>query len=252
MEEHKVTRELVERNNSIVKLTFRQKAFLSRVLDFYRETREPLHYSVIAEQLGLSNSTAYDMLRLLEQKGMISSEYATPKATSGPGRSSILFMPTAEAIELFTHLAGGSLEDEEWENVKAHILASLCQGKAPEYQGLLRELLVRIPKARSPLVHCAEVITVFLLSLREARHKLGGQSPVSMLLAAPASKSGMSILAGLILGLSLADQKVQWLLGDFQKYTKKYEASLQELNPESLIVLHQFTQDVWGSLKTVP
>ena len=235
-----------------MKLTFRQKAFLSKVLDLYRETQEPLHYSVVAERLGLSNSTAYDMLRLLEQKGMINSEYAIPKATYGPGRSSILFFPTAEAIDLFSRLAGESQKQEEWEDVKAHILRSLRQGKASNYQGLLCELLVGIPEARSPLVHCAEVITALLLSLREARHKLGGQSPVSMLLGAPVSKLGMSILAGLVLGLSVADQRVQRLLGDFRKYTEKYEASLQELSPESLIALHRFAQDVWGILRTAP
>lgn len=235
-----------------MKLTFRQKAFLSRVLDLYRETQEPLHYSVVAERLGLSNSTAYDMLRLLEQKGMISSEYTIPKATYGPGRSSILFFPTAEAIDLFSRLAGESQKQEEWEDVKAHIMASLRQGKASDYQGLLRELLVGIPEARSPLVHCAEVITALLLSLREARQKFVGQSPVSMLLGTPVSKLGMSILAGLVLGLSVADQRVQRLLGDFRKYTEKYEASLQELSPESLIALHRFAQDVWRILRTAP
>ena len=233
-----------------MKLTFRQKAFLIKVLDFYRETREPIHYSVIAERLGLSNSTAYDMLRLLEQKGMVGSEYTAPKATSGPGRSSILFFPTAEAIDLFSRLAGESQEQEEWEDVKAHIIVSLRQGKASDYQGLLRELFVRIPEARSPLVRCAEVITALLLSLRQARHKFGERSPVSILLAAPASKLGMSILAGLVLGLSLADQKVQWLLGDFHNYTEKYEASLQELSPGSLIALHRFAQDVSRILET--
>ncbi len=235
-----------------MKLTFRQKAFLSRVLDLYRATQDPLHYSVVAERLGLSNSAAYDMLRLLEQKGMVSSEYTIPKATSGPGRSSILFFPTAEAIDLFSCLAGESQEQEEWEGAKAHILASLRQGKASDYQGLLHELLVRIPEAQSSLVRCAEVITALLLSLREARHKFGGRSPVSMLLGAPVSKLGMSMLGGFALGLCLADQKVQQLLGDFQEYTKKYEASLQELSPESLIALQRFTQDVWGILKIAP
>ena len=234
-----------------MKLTFRQKAFLSRVLDIYREIQEPLHYSVVAEQLGLSSSTAYDMLRLLEQKGMVSSEYMTPKATPGPGRSSIVFFPTAEAIDLFSRLVGESQEQEEWEEVKANILLSLRQGKASDYQGLLHELLTRMPEEGSPLARCAEVITALLLSLREAKHKLG-QSSVSMLLAAPVSKLGMSTLAGLALGLCLADKKVQQLLGDFQKYTKKYEASLQGLNPESLIALHRFSQDVWGILKRVP
>ena len=235
-----------------MKLTFRQKAFLSKSLDLYQETQEPLHYSAIAERLGLDNSTAYDMLRLLEQKGMVSSEYATPKATSGPGRSSILFFPTAEAIESFSRLAGDSQEQGEWGEVKAHILLSLRQGKASDYRGLLRELLVRIPEARSPLVRCAEVITALLLSLRKSRYTFGRRSPVSMLLEARVSKLSMSILAGLVLGLSLADQKIQHLLGDFQKYAKKYEASLQELSPESLIVLHRFTRDVWRILEIAP
>ena len=235
-----------------MELTFRQKVFLSKLLDFYRETQEPLHYSVVAERLGLNNSTAYDMLRLLEQKGMVSSEYTTPKTTPGPGRSSILFFPTAEAIDLFSRLVGEGQEQEDWEEVKAHILLSLRQGKASDYQDLLRELLVRIPEARSPLARCGEVITALLLSLREAKHTFGERSPVSMLLEASVSKLGMSILAGLVLGLSLADRKVQWLLGDFQKYTEKYEASLQELSPQSLISLHRFARDVSRILKTAP
>ena len=235
-----------------MELTFRQKSFLSKLLDLYHEMREPVHYSVVAKRLGLSNSTAYDMLKLLEQRGMVSSEYATPKAISGPGRSNILFIPTAEATELFYHLARENQEQEEWEEVKAHILLSLRQGKASNYQDLLRELLVKIPEARSPLVRCAEVITALLLSLRETRHKLGKQSPVNMLLGSPVTKLGMSILAGLTLGLCLADQKVQWLLGDFRKYTEKYELSLQELSPKSLITLHRFARDVSRILKRAP
>jgi len=78
-----------------MELTFRQKAFLSKVLDAYREMQKPVHYSLIAKKLGLSNSAAYDMLRLLEQKGMVISEYDTPKETSGPGRSNVRFVPTA-------------------------------------------------------------------------------------------------------------------------------------------------------------
>ena len=236
----------------IIELTFRQKVFLSKLLDVCHEMREPVHYSVVAERLGLSGSTAYDMLRLLEQKGMVGSEYATPKVASGPGRSSILFFPTAEAIELFSRLAGESQGQEEWEDVKTHILASLRQGKASEYQDLLRELLTRIPEAGSPLVRCAEVITALLLSLRETKHTFGRRSPMSILLRAPVGSLGMSTLAGLALGLCLADKKMQHLLGNFQKYTKRYETLLQELSPEGLKTLHRFTRDVWNMLKRAP
>ncbi len=233
-------------------LNFRQKVFLSELLDVYHEMREPVHYSVVAKRMGLSDSTAYDMLRLLEQKGMVGSEYTIPKVASGPGRSSILFFPTAEAIDLFSHLAGESREQEEWEDIKAHILLSLREGKASEHQALLHELLVRIPEARSPLARCGEIIAALLLSLREAKHTFGRRSPVSMLLESSVSKLGMSILAGLVLGLSLTDRKVQRLLGNSQKYTEKYEESLHELSPQSLVTLHRFSRDVWAILRRVP
>lgn len=244
--------EAMKQDNSVVNFTFRQKVFLSKLLDLYQETREPFHYSVIAKRLGVSNSTAYDMLRLLEQKGMVSSEYATPKATSGPGRSNILFSPTAAARDLFSHLAEEGQEQEEWEDVKARVMASLSQGKASDYQGFLRELLAGIPETRSPLVCCAEFITALLISLREARRTSGRLSPVNMLLGTSVSKLGMSLFAGLAMGLCLADRKTRHILGGFQKYTKKYEASLQKLSPENLITLHRFSKDVWGTLKGVP
>jgi len=243
---------VVEQNSFAMKLTFRQKAFLAKLLDVYREMREPVHYSVVAERLGVSSSTAYDMLRLLEQKGMVSSEYTTPKATAGPGRSNILFSPTARAIDLFSRLAGESQKQEGWEDMKARILASLSKGKASEYEDLLRELLARVPEASSPLVRCAEVITALLLTLRETKHSFGRRSPVGKLLQAPAGRLGMSILAGLALGLCLADKKVQHRLSGFQRHIEKYEASLEELSPENLTLLHRFTWDIWKALRRVP
>jgi len=233
-----------------MELTFRQKAFLSKLLDVYREMQEPVHYSVIAKHLGLNNSTAYDMLRLLEQKGMLISQYDTPKETPGPGRSNIRFVPTTETIELFSHLAGDVREQENWEDVKARILTGLSQGKADSYQDILNELLAKMPEPRSSLVQCAEVITALLLNLREVRQEFTEQKSVDNLLKAPASKLRMSILVGLILGLSHADRGAQRFLGIYQEYAEKYEASLQELSRDSLLKLHRFTRDVWHILKT--
>lgn len=239
----------IEKDSFPVKLTFRQKVFLSKLLDAYREMQASLHYSVIAKRLGLSNSTAYDMLKLLEQKGMVNSEYVTPKIVAGPGRSNIHFSPTAKAIDLFSRLAEESQEQEGWEDIKAHILTSLSQGKASEYEDLLRELLAWMPEAGSPLVHCAEVITALLLSLRETGHTFGRRSPVKIILGARVGKLGMSILAGLALGLCLADQRVQHRLGNYQEYADKYQASLQELSRDSLVKLHRFTREVWDIVK---
>ncbi|MDX9774722.1 MAG: hypothetical protein RBT40_02075 [Petrimonas sp.] len=240
-----------QQNDKVIKLTFRQKAFLSKLLDVYREMKEPLHYSVIAERLGVSNSTAYDMFKLLEQKGMITSHYATPKVSAGPGRSNVLFSPTNKTEELFSNLAGNSQQRGEWEDVKVRILAGLEKGQASGYQDVIQELLTMIPEAKSSLVQCAEVITALLLSLKESRQELETQGPINNLLAAPASKLRMSILGGLILGLSMANNQARRAL-DLSKYTEKYEASLQELSKENLLMLHQFTSSVLARLKKAP
>lgn len=233
-----------------MELTFRQKAFLSKVLDAYREMQGPIHYSLVAEKLGLSNSATYDMFRILEQKGMITSEYDTPKEISGPGRSNVRFVPTAETIELFSHLAGDIREQDEWEDIKTRVLTNLSKGEAEDYKDILNELLDRMPKPRSSLVVCAEAMTVLLLNLREIKQEMTEQSSVDNILKAPASKLRMSILGGLILGLSYADHRAPRLLSIYQEYTEKYEAALQELNQDSLLKLHRFTLDVWNALKT--
>lgn len=232
-----------------MKLTYRQKAFLSKLLEVYRETGEPVHYSIIARKLGLNNSTAYDMLRILEQKGAVVSRYDTPKETSGPGRSNIRFIPTAEGIEHLAYLTGNIREQDGWEDVKARIFANLSRAKDEGYRDVLEELITKMRGARSSLVQCAEAITALLLSLREAGQGLIDHDSVGNLLKAPASRLRMSILAGLVMGLSAADHKAKKLGGIRQEYAEKYEAALQELSRDSLKKLHRFTRDVWYILK---
>jgi energy-coupling factor transport system substrate-specific component len=155
-------------------LTLRQKAFLAKFLDIYQEKQEPVHYSLIAQRLGLNNSTAYDMLRVLQRKGMVASHYATPKATAGPGRSNVLFSPTAMATN--PRLAAESRAHERWEDFKARLLAGLSRENSDDYQAVLKELLAKIAELRSSLEQYADFTTTLLLNLREARQELPEQS----------------------------------------------------------------------------
>ncbi len=71
-----------------MKLTKRQDAFIKNLLDLYMEAKEPIHYTVLAERLGVSRFTAYDMLRVLEDKGFVRSEYRlSDKAKTGRSES---------------------------------------------------------------------------------------------------------------------------------------------------------------------
>jgi DNA-binding MarR family transcriptional regulator len=236
--------------NTRAKLTFRQKSFLGKLLDIYGESGLPLHYSTIAGRLGLSNSSAYDMLRVLEQKDMVGTQYTTPKEVAGPGRANVLFYPTDHARNVFSRVAHEFNEHEEWENLKAGLLKSLRQVRAAgNSRELLREMLSGAPSARTPLAQCAQIVTAFLLSLEEAGERITDKRSISSIVRSPVSKLRMSILTGLVLGISLADKKVSGLLGNYSKYTDKYESSLQKLNREGLVKLHRFIQDAWDTLE---
>ena len=69
------------------KLTHRQQQFLSQFLDIYREMEHSVHYVAVAERLGIGKVTTYEMLRLLEEKGLVRAEYQTNPDQHGPGRS---------------------------------------------------------------------------------------------------------------------------------------------------------------------
>jgi predicted ArsR family transcriptional regulator len=80
------------------RLTYRQQQFLRQFLDLFQEMRRPVHYAAIAERLGVGKVTAYEMLRLLEERGLVAVEYQTNPDKHGPGRPSVFFYPTQEPI----------------------------------------------------------------------------------------------------------------------------------------------------------
>jgi len=227
-----------------MQMTIRQRDFLIKLLDLYRTIQEPIHYSVVADQLGVSASTAYDMLRLLEKKGMLTSEYGTPKKAAGPGRSSVLFLPTIKASDLFASLAEGHDEDPEWEKVRSRVLSNLRQGKTSEDTAFLQDLIAMIPKTRSPLAACAQIITMLLLSLREAQHNFGPLSPLSILIDNYGSKLGMSTLIGVAAGLMFDNQAGRSLSLMLKEYITVYEKSLEQLSPEAIEALHRYVREV--------
>lgn len=232
-----------------MKLTFRQKSFLGNLLDIYQEARKPLHYTEVARILGLGKSSAYDMLRLLERKGLVISEYVLPKESRSPGRSHVRFWPTAMAKEIFSQSVDEAAEErEEWEQIRAQVLDRLRHGNASARNGVLHEVMSMIQKARSPLAICAEALTALLLSLDEMKHSLGPQSPLARHLRTPATKMGMSLAAGLVAGMVQMDTVSLRALDQLYKYIKKYEIALEELNPEKLEALRIYAQDVVKAL----
>lgn len=215
-----------------MQLTPRQEDFLNQVVRLYRATGEPVHYSTVADQMGVGRTTAYEMLRLLERRGYLTSHYVLAEG-SGPGRSAVMFTPATETRDL------------EWEGVRARILGALSQGDVTE-QELLGEILNRLPASRSPLAYCAQVITALLLNVgEEIRSRLGEHELIQALLANNLpDQPSLNLLPGFALGLSFRERANRELRARLVEYTQEYQRRLARLDARGRAMLQEFLRNL--------
>ncbi|MBE0409857.1 MAG: hypothetical protein IBX69_09005 [Anaerolineales bacterium] len=226
-------------------LTHRQQEFLNHFLDLYQEMEEPIHYTLLADRLSLGKVTAYEMLRLLEEHGLVQSEYYLPDQERGPGRSSVLFRPTAEASRLLHELNGGFPEDDDWGVVKERILHQLRAGKAAGYEDLLTDLLARIPEQGSPLVYLTEMTTATLLVLGGLRDsaEAGGLADRLRRIGLP-GEIGLSALAGVNAALTLMERVNRRISSFLLSQSGKYQTMLSQIGEENRRRLGDFAREV--------
>ena len=183
-------------------LTRRQEDIIHKMLDLYHELQGPIHYSTLADRLGVSPFTAYDMLRLLEEKGLVSSEYQLAPNKTGPGRAMRVFQPTQLAQKLFQSLVeetGGA----DWEEIKQRFLDKTSKGEIQERE-LVQEMLARIPsEGKSQVQYCVEVMTIVALRIRsiKGRNLLKKFFPEMVPDTKPARRTNLCLLGGFALGM---------------------------------------------------
>lgn len=190
-----------------MKLTRRQEEFVRNLVDLYRELQEPFHYSLLAEKLGVSRFSAYDMLRLLEEKGLVASEYQLSEGKSGPGRSEVFYRPTERARSMMAQLAGEMIDRGDWDAIKERILERVRTNELEEWE-LAEEMLARAPGGEQGAVaYCVEVMTIVTLRLRQhdGRKLLLDYLPKILPAAGATCRANLSLLGGFALGV-LADE----------------------------------------------
>ena len=226
------------------KLTRRQQQFLSKFLDFYHEVEAPIHYPDLAERLGIGKITAYEMLRLLEERGLVEAEYHLPAKQRGPGRSTVHFFPTPKTSQLLSELSGDSFEDEDWEEVKDSILQQLREGKTSGYKKLLSSLLNRIPDRRSPLIYSTEMITAILLSLEGLKDsaEFSGLKKRLLRIGLP-GEIELSALGGVSAALCVVKNATRRASTFLLMHSGKYQTMISRLNEESQRRLGVFARE---------
>ena len=218
-------------------LTTRQGAFLVQLLDLYHEQQSPVHYTKVADRIGVTKYSAYDMLKLLERKGVVASEYVLDRDDPGPGRSLIKFYPTELARQWVARRWNGLTQGEEWQQVRQGLLRRLRQAREVNPRDLAGELLSQLSESQPPMFYCAHMITILLLYLGGLRGLASGINPLRVLerLSAGGGPS-LGALAGFSLGslLSRAGEATESLLASVSRY-QQYLRDLSEDNRGALV-----------------
>ncbi|MCA9943043.1 MAG: hypothetical protein H6656_18040 [Ardenticatenaceae bacterium] len=184
-------------------LTRRQEEFVRNLVNLYREMQEPFHYSLLAEKLGVSRFSAYDMLRVLEEKGMVTSEYQLSESKTGPGRSAVLYRPTEQARQVMSQLAGDMIDRGDWDAIKERVLEKVRTNELNEWE-LVEEMLARTPpEGHGAVAYCVEVMTIVTLRLRRrsGRKLLLDYLPEILPTASANCRANLSLLGGFALGI---------------------------------------------------
>ncbi|NIM94905.1 MAG: hypothetical protein GTO18_14485 [Anaerolineales bacterium] len=226
-------------------LTRRQQEFLSALLELHRQKGEAVHYTLVAEHLRVANVTAYEMLRLLEDQGLVRREFQRSEEDRGPGRSPVAFIPTQNAARSIVEHNGSVRISEEWAKVQSQILEKLHKAQARDYEELLKDLTNRLPHIHSPVEYVAEMVTAVVLGLHTLQEYAEARRLQSVL-----SKIGLpgeldlNAIPGLSAGLSLADRFNKQVSKVLLAQTTKYQTYLSQLSVETRRRLAEFTREI--------
>ncbi|HBT20574.1 MAG TPA: hypothetical protein DEA47_04330 [Peptococcaceae bacterium] len=224
-------------------VTRRQVDFLKTIKQVYEDTNLPVHYTRVAEMLGISKWSAYEMLKTLERKGFLTSQYEVDQEKKYPGRARIMFAPT-RLVNLV--LSGKTLEDKspvkEFQLLKERLM-SLFDKTAKTTPGeLVEQMRTELSSVENPLVFCAYVVTIFILQLQALN-----KSSISLLkngaLEVSEGKIGLAMFIGAAFGtMAKAASQVQ-LLSHMADCLSGFQKNLAKLNQLEQTLLMDFLSE---------
>ena len=219
-------------------LTSRQIEFVEKLLDLYDEVEESIHYSQVAERLGVSRSTAYEMLRLLERKGFVRAHYVLDES-GGPGRSTVVFSPSERAHVMFSRLREQVGATTSWDSAREAILTAVAHGSGPD-QGALAEILAALGRDEQALSECTRVVTGALLACAE--HAKRSLSCWELVEAALRSDSGLVLLPGIALGMMEGEPGWAQALERWQSFQQDFMSLAPEQQEDLLRLARELGQ----------
>lgn len=231
-----------------LKLTPRQRQFLDQLTALWRTHNRSVHYSEVAQALGVSPFSAYDMLKVLEGKNAVASEYVLESDASGPGRSAIKFYPLGEPAPGLP--PPGGIDEPEWGQVMSGLLERLRGLRETNIRETLADMLDRLADYGSPLSYCSGVIAAHLVSLRLSIRGFPESTALRPLRVLVSSgEVGLGTLAGLSIGTSLAHLRGSPLLEPLLESARDLPVRVSQLSAEGRQRLADFVREAIAAIE---
>lgn len=215
-------------------LTRRRRDFLATVLRLYKEAKQPVHYTAVAQLLEVSRWTAYDVLRQLEKDGYLEALYATDRDERGPGRALILYRPTPKAWD---ELERG--DEREWSALRKRLLLLLDEKKRVA-QEVVAEIRQELPELQERLAKAVYNVGVLLGHLEEVSTR-GRRALAEAVARARKPEEGLSLLAGAVIGSLLRVRGV--LSSEVRECVRRLQNQLRELEPGEAFFLANLVRE---------
>jgi len=224
-------------------VTRRQMDFLRIIKQVYEATSLPVHYARVAELLGISKWSAYEMLKTLEQKGFLTSQYEVDQDKKYPGRARVLFAPT-QLVNLV--LSGKTLQEmapvREFHLLKERLMSVYDKTTKITPADLVEQMRIELSGIENPLVFCAYVITILILQL-QTLSKTSISLLKNMALEVSEGKIGLAMYVGAAFGtMAKAASQVQ-LLSHMSECLSAFQKNLAKLNQLEQTLLMEFLSE---------
>lgn len=139
-----------------IRLTRRQQEVLKALVKIYLESQAPVSYKEIAEFVGISKWTSYDIIQEIVKKGFANAYY---KPKNGPGRTEVLYIPKEVAIDRISDLEPSKSQFF----VKKWVSNQIKKFSKQSPESYIKEISNKIIDDKNPLNIVLYVITLLIL-----------------------------------------------------------------------------------------
>ena len=219
-----------------ISLTKRRREFLDKIWQQYQSTNLPVHYSDVAEAIGVSKWTAYDVLKSLESQGLLKRTYTSNE--NATGRSVVVFSPTEIADRMFQKERREISNPYEWEMILNQVTNLIENQQNLPLMDEINNILELMKNVEVKLEFCAYFLCVLILFLNSLGNSVKDLT-VNMVNASQESNVQLTVFVGAVVGMIIQSVGAE-LSPEMIKLVQQFFENANQLNEAELTLLIEF------------